>query len=707
MSEVDRYIGMFRSEADDLLLVMEETLLAIEAEPGDHDALDRLFRAVHTLKGSGAMFGFDDMARFAHHIETLMDKVRGGSVPVNRALIDLLLGSRDHIAALLAATAGGPPVDAAIQDALMARAGALAGGVGFPPSGSPAPAQRAPEAPPTERIFRIRFCPSADLFTVGCDPGLLLDELRALGELQLIPHVEGVAPLEQMDPVTCYVAWDAVLATTANQDAVRDVFLFVEDSSTVEIAEVSRADMVLAGDDRLPRLGDILVERRDITREAMKEALQQQDSPLKPVGQVLVEQGSVPPAKVASALAEQKVLQEHKHEAVQERLRVASDKLDDLVNIVGELVINQDRLNQLTQATLNKECIATTEIVGRLIAELRDVVLSIRMLPIGSAFGRFKRLVRDLSAELGKEIDLGVAGEETEMDKSVIDRLADPLVHLIRNSIDHGIERPEERERCGKPRRGSIRLIAAHQGTNVVISVVDDGRGLDTDAIRAKAVAQGLIGPEDVLSPRDIHNLIFAAGFSTAEKVTNVSGRGVGMDVVRREIEALRGTIAISSVPGRGSTIDLMLPLTLAIIDGLLVGVGDDRYVVPVSLIEECLELHASDYAMGTQRNVIKVREEPVPLLRLRELFGFTTPRPAVEEAVVVRAGVTRLAIVVDHVIGDFQTVIKPLNCLNRSAEGISGSTILGDGNVALILDVAGLLRLARREEDALHAAAA
>jgi two-component system chemotaxis sensor kinase CheA len=321
------------------------------------------------------------------------------------------------------------------------------------------------------------------------------------------------------------------------------------------------------------------------------------------------------------------------------------------------------------------------------------------MMPIGSTFNRFRRLVRDLSSELGKEIDLVTEGGDTELDKGVIDRLADPLVHLIRNCVDHGIEAPSDRAGSGKPSRGKIRLAAVHRGTNVVITVEDDGKGLDTDAIRKKAVEKGLIGHDAQLSSKETYALVMKPGFSTAQQVTSVSGRGVGMDVVKREIDSLRGTIEIESARGSGTQIQLSLPLTLAIIEGLLVQVGESEYVIPLSAIEECLELSSESFALGSERNIVQVRGEPLSCVFIRDFFHARESRPALEEAVVVRVGSRRVAIVVDHVIGDHQTVIKPLGRAYRDVVGLSGATILGDGTVALILDVDAIVRAAEHEE--------
>jgi two-component system chemotaxis sensor kinase CheA len=381
-------------------------------------------------------------------------------------------------------------------------------------------------------------------------------------------------------------------------------------------------------------------------------------------------------------------------------VRVPSERLDRLVNLVGELVMNQSRLSQVAAGANLANLAGPVEELERLVDELRDNVLSIRMMPIGATFSRFKRLVHDLSAELGKEIDLVTQGEETELDKTVLDQLGDPLVHLIRNSIDHGIELPEARQAIGKARRGIIRLAAAHVGSNVVITITDDGRGIDQEAIRAKAVEKGLIAAEARLSEREMYELIFRPGFSTAKQVSNVSGRGVGMDVVKRQFEALRGQVTISSEAGNGTTITLRLPLTLAIIDGLLVEIGRDQFIVPMSVVTENVELQRSERGQNNGRNVIAVRGELVPYVRLREAFAITGSELDTEKIVIARHGDDRVGLVVDRVVGSHQTVIQPLGRFFRKIELVSGATIMGDGRVALILDLGGLVHMANEQRN-------
>ncbi len=700
MDPAELYQQTFRLEADELIGEIEAVILLVEENPEDDDAINRLFRAVHTLKGSGAMFGLTDIANFSHGLETVLDKVRSRQLKVSRELIDLTLAYRDQVSIMLHVGDGGAAVDVDRVEDIKRRLVALlpladARNVTPPPDAPVYPA-----APVSDDIaYRIRFTPQPPLFLSGTEPALLLDELRGLGDCVVIAHADDVPGLEAADPESCYLNWDILLTTAAGIAAIKDVFAFVEDISAIEIVDIS-SEFVHDPDAPLPRLGEILLERGDVASQDLNVALRSQNR----LGALLVDSGRVSKGKIAAALTEQQSIATQQSAAKSDSVRVPSDKLDALINLVGELVTNQARLSQVALSAGNTALQAPVEEAERLTDELRDIVLTVRMMPIGATFSRFKRLVRDLSGELHKQIELTTEGAGTELDKTVIDRLGDPLVHLIRNCIDHGIEAPDARRRSGKSERGTITLKAAHQGANVVISVIDDGAGLNTAAILSKARERGLVAADAELSDKDVFNLIFLPGFSTAAKVTDVSGRGVGMDVVRREVDALRGSIDVHSEPGRGTRVDLSLPLTLAIIEGLLIHVGDESYVIPLSVVEECMELTEDRFATSSGRNVIQVRGAPVPLVRLRDIFGLSGSRPGLEQAVVVNVADARVGIAVDQVIGNHQTVIKSLGKVYQRADCISGATITGDGNVALILDLAGIIRGAKTDETAIVA---
>ncbi len=685
------YDDVFLQEAEELLGGLEEALMELEDRPGDLELVARVFRAMHTIKGSGAMFGFDDVSAFTHEVETVFDRVRQGEVPVNRALVDISLAAKDHIRGLIQGTANpedGAPLLARLREAVGNDAPAPAGDADDVPAETATSGERA--------TYRIRFRPAPDLFARGTDPVLLVDELAQLGPSRVVAQTRDLPSLDALDPEACYVYWDVVLTTDRGENAIRDVFIFVEDECDLTVQVIDR-DGVFDNDAEYKRLGDILVERGDITEDDLQTAISAQ----KRVGELLVDQGLVTPEQVSSALAEQATVRENRKARASAgestSVRVSAEKLDKMVDLVGELVIAQARLGEMAGRRQDPELLTIAEELDRLTSELRDSTLDARMLPIGTTFSRFRRLVRDLSGELGREVVLETEGADTELDKTVIERLNDPLVHLIRNAIDHGIEPPDEREAAGKPRQGIVRLAAVHSGAHVIVQISDDGRGLDAAAIKAKGVERGLLSPDAEPSEKELFNLIFAAGFSTAKNVSSVSGRGVGMDVVRRSIETLRGTVDLSSEPGRGSTVTIKLPLTLAIIEGLLVEVGGDRYVMPLSLVEECIELSRREAELARGRRLTPVRGELVPYLRLREWFHATGERPELEQIVIARVDDDRMGFVVDRVIGQHQTVIKSLGKVYQGVEGLSGATILGDGAVALILD---LPRLAQNAVD-------
>lgn len=641
-------IETFRLEAEDLLIQIEHTALDISARPADPDSVNQLFRAFHTLKGSGSMFGFDSVAGFTHHVENTLGKVRDGELEMTPHLVELILEAKDQIKGLLE---GGSTSDC---DRIVAALHSLV---------RPSEAACGPVAPldskaintSSSESFRIHFRPQPSIAATGLDPASLLKELGSLGECTIVANTEGVPPLEQLQADNCYISWDIALSTTRGLNAIKDVFIFVEDDCELTI--------------------EPLIDYASPKRAAAK-----------PTRANIREVKDSQPRK-------QTIATPAKPHAPQATVRVPSEKLDRLVNLVGELVMNQSRLIQVSDNIDSPDLAIPVEAIERLIAELRDNVLGIRMMPIASTFNRFRRLVHDLSHDLAKEIELVTEGEETELDKTVLDQLGDPLVHLIRNCIDHGLEPAEERAQAGKSSCGTIRLAAAHEGAQVIVSIEDDGRGLDTEALLAKAIEKGLVAPESNPTESEIFNLIFLPGFSTAKEVTNVSGRGVGMDAVKRQIEALRGGIKIASKRGEGTRISLTLPLTLAIIDGLMVEVDGDRFILPMSAVAENVELTSEERRSNNGRNLINVRGELVPYLRLRELFNLREPAPQIEKIVIASHEGQRIGFVVDKVLGSHQTVIQSLGRFYGDIRVVSGATIMGDGRVALIIDIAGIVR--------------
>lgn len=685
--EIDK--NVYREEAYELLDELTETLLELE-QGQDEQLVGRAFRALHTIKGSGAMFGFEELAAFVHDIETVYDKVRDGKLSVNKPIIDLTLAACDIIRAMV--SPDGDPVDETEKGRITAGFAALLEHRNEPAAETAAAAATDRDEPAT---YRIRFRPDPHILLSGTNPILLLNELRDMGQITVCAQTGSLPTLDSLCPEECYVCWDIILTTDAGLNAVRDVFIFVEDGAEVHIDVLDTGHLDEAAH---KKLGEILVERGDIDADSVSQAISSQLR----VGELLVSTGKVPEGSVASALAEQahmdKIRNRRQQTETVSSVRVAAEKIDGLVDLVGEMVTVQARLTQLASQAHIPELNAVAEEVERLTAELRDNTMSIRMMPIGPTFSKFKRTVRDLSNELGKEVVLETSGAATELDKTVIERLGDPLMHLVRNSIDHGIESPEERRSTGKSPQGTIRLAARHSGAYVVIEVSDDGAGLDAERILAKATERGIIKQDAQLSDREIYDLIFAPGFSTAARVSSVSGRGVGMDVVRQNVDALRGTIEVGSKKGLGTTITLKLPLTLAIIDGLLVRIAQNYFVLPLAIVEECMELTRRDIQQAHGKHMAHVRGDLVPYLCLRENFGTGGVRPDVEQIVICGIEDQRVGFVVDAVIGGHQTVIKNLGRMYRDIEGLSGATILGDGTVALILDPPKLIQQVEHE---------
>jgi two-component system chemotaxis sensor kinase CheA len=704
---MDNHREAFQEEARELLAELESSLLELEESPDDQELIGRVFRAMHTIKGSGAMFGFDEIAAFTHEVETVFDLVRNGRIKVTKDLTDLTLSARDHIRVMLDSSGEIGSDEKEKREALISSFKKLIPsrdiGVNINHQSNPLSGKDSSPVIDEEQVTcRIRFRPPADLFEKGINPVYMLDDLRQLGNCRIVAQISEIPCLEDINTESCYTFWDIILTTNKGIDAVKDVFIFTEDDSEILI-DIIDDENSLDNKSSYKKLGDILVERGDLSQEDLQKVLNAQ----KRVGEMLIEAGVSRPDQIESALIEQQHIKEIRQTKqlsdTVSSIRVPSERLDKLVDLVGELVTAQSLLSQTAADENNPRFLVIAEEVERLITELRDNTMSIRMMPIGTTFSKFKRLVRDLSKELGKEIELTTDGAETELDKTVIEKLNDPLVHLIRNSIDHGIERPDIRKASGKATQGQIHLSAVHSGGNVLIKITDDGMGLDTETIRKKASEKGIIQRDSELSEKELFSLVFAPGFSTAATVTNLSGRGVGLDVVKKAIDALRGTIDICSTKNIGTTITLKMPLTLAIIEGLLVKIGGDSFIAPLSVVEECVELTREDVARAYGRHLAHVRGQIVPYIRLRENFMINGDTPAIEQIVIINIDGHRVGLVVDNVIGEHQTVIKSLGNVYKNIKGISGATILGDGKVALILDIQKLVQTAELKEHALR----
>ncbi|OYY95206.1 MAG: chemotaxis protein CheA [Hydrogenophilales bacterium 28-61-23] len=700
----------FFAESRGLLQDMEESLLRLESESDDAESINAVFRAAHTIKGSSGMFGLDAIVAFTHKVENLLDQVRNGAVPLKEGMIGLLLACRDHIERLLDFAAAGEEMDADARthgEALTAQLSQCLGKSATVPAEAVSPLESAGGRPMAGDTWHISLRFGQDVLKNGMDPLSFLRYLGTLGEIcHLATLADALPAAAEMDPECCYLGFELCLKSDVDKARIEAVFEFVRDDCDLHIlppgskqADYLRLIAALPEDNA--RLGELLVASGAMTARELEMILTAQESAgasqatQKPLGEILVERQIVQPELVNAALSKQK---DARNRQAQEAkfIRVHADKLDHLINLVGELVISGAGVG--LQAARNKDATLMESVSGmaRLVEDIRDGAMRLRMVEIGETFNRFRRVVRDVSKEIGKDIELVIEGEGTELDKTVVDKIGDPLTHLMRNAMDHGIEPAELRASRGKPVKGTLKLNAYHESGGIVIEVSDDGGGLNRERILAKAREKGLI-PDDGgnLSDAEVWKLIFEAGFSTAEQVSNLSGRGVGMDVVRRNIEALRGTVDIESHAGLGSIFRIRLPLTLAIIDGFLMGVGDGHYVVPLDMVQECLEL---DPARSEQRDYINLRGEVLPLLRVKEHFGLGGRAGRRENVVVVNSAGRKAGLVVDELKGEFQAVIKPLAAMFAKVRGVTGSTILGSGEVALVLEVPALLTEAARK---------
>ncbi len=705
----DQFKTAFIEEATELLSSLESKLLEMEEFPDDKEKVSAVFRIIHTIKGSSAMFGFEYVSEFTHHIENILDAVREDKLAVSRELIDWTLKSGDHITALIEADEL-PDVRKALIEKSSEIVAKFQAAVNFQDiagkdsgdekGGSPAKKSEPELRKEPENLWRIKFKPSEDIFMNGTNPILLIQELAELGETLVLPDINGIPDLDSIDPEKCYIFWDILLLSSKGGNEIRDVFIFVENESELIIEMVPDANLE-GVDGSTPKLGQILLDRGDIDEDALRNLLGKQ----KRLGELILENNIATEEAVEKALSEQNFIKTvnekraEKEKAGTASLRVNSDKLDELVNLVGELVTVHARIDRESAST-NAELHSMVEQLGRITESLRENTMSMRLLPIGTTFSRFKRLVRDLSNDMGKTVNLVTEGEETELDKTVIEKLNDPLVHLIRNSLDHGIEAPDIRRAAGKPAEGTLTLKAEHAGASVRIIIEDDGAGLNKRKILDKALKNKIITTENGLTEEEIFQMIFAPGFSTAAQVTNVSGRGVGMDVVKRQIESLNGTVRIESSEGEFTRISLSLPLTLAIIDGFLVSVSDHNYIFPLGVVEACIESKAEDRPSSSSRKMIPFRGALLPYIDLRTEFGIDDERPEIEQIVVVKSEGQQVGFCVDRVIGENQTVIKSLSSIFKNAKGFSGATILGDGTVALILDTEGLIKTSKLKEE-------
>lgn len=706
--ELDDALGTFIIECRELLEDMEAALLAVEEVEDKTEKINAIFRAAHTIKGSSGLFSLDHIVAFTHVVESVLDRVRAGKQTLTEELVAVLLASCDYMGALVDGVAAGeqsgsPELLQRGEPLVTQLRTYLDGAKAAPVAEKPHVTLPAADTEHVERInssgasadhwhISIRF--GADVLRNGMDPLSFIRYLNTMGRITAIETIPDALPpnAEQMDPELCYLGFEIAFQSDADKAAIDRVFEFVREDCRLLILPphslISEYVNLIKQQGEPARLGDMLVRCGTLTQQELDTALNSQvDRPATPIGTILVEQGSVQPEVVEAALTKQKQVKEV-GAAESRSIRVDADKLDQLINLVGELIIAGASVNMIAHRALVEELVEATSKLSTLVEEVRDSALQLRMVKIGATFSRFHRVVHDVSRDLGKDIALVIDGEDTELDKTVVEKIGDPLMHLVRNSMDHGIEPAEVRIARGKPAQGMLKLNAFHDSGSIVITVEDDGGGLKRDRILAKAIERGLVEGGHHLSDDEVYGLIFEPGFSTAEQITNLSGRGVGLDVVKRNITALRGTVSLSSREGVGTTVTVRLPLTLAIIDGFLVEVGKSVFAIPLDMIDECVA-----YTAESGHDYTSLRGQVLPFIRLRQLFSIQAPPPRGENIVVLKYAGQKAGLVVDKLLGEFQTVIKPLGRIFNQSSCISGSTILGSGDVALILDVPALVR--------------
>lgn len=701
---LDEALQTFFVEGRELLTEMEAALLRVSEEADPSESINAIFRAAHTIKGSAGLFGLDEVVSFTHSVESVLDEVRGGSVPLDEALINLMLSCGDHITALLDRV---ERRDTQADTELDTKCSELKSRLDLYLIGATqhvaASTQSVVAAESAIRALRddgaehwhisLRF--GENVLRNGMDPLPFIRYLSTLGTIShLVTLPDSLPTLETLDAESCYLGFEMAFRSEADKATIENVFEFVIDDCAVNIlpphSRVERyIELISSYPEQRARLGEILVHCGSVTERELAVALatQEQSNPPELLGNILTANGSVAPQVVEVAVARQKNAREGKSPDNQS-VRVDADKLDRLIDLVGELITATASTSVVAKRSSNAELQECTSTLASLVEDVRDSALQLRMVKIGGTFSRFRRVVHDVARELGKDIELHASGEDTELDKTVVEKIGDPLMHLVRNAMDHGIDAPALRISRGKPAQGTVALNAYHDSGSIVIEVSDDGGGLDRDKILAKAIERGLVESGKNLTDGEVYAMIFEPGFSTADKITNLSGRGVGMDVVKRNITALRGSVDVASTPGMGTTVSVRLPLTLAIINGFQVSVGKSVFVVPLDMVDECVT-----YTARTGHDYTDLRGQVLPFIRLRELFDISGTPAARQNIVVVKHAGQKFGLVVDALMGEAQTVIKPLSKIFSQVKGISGSSILGSGDVALILDVPVLLQ--------------
>jgi two-component system chemotaxis sensor kinase CheA len=673
---IDKFKAKFVEESLDNVSDMEEALFALENDMQSKELIERIFRAMHSLKGGGAMFGFNHLSDFTHHLENIFDQVRNDKIVVSHDLISLTFSAIDEIKYLLEKGDLSDKEDLDSYHKFMARIKAYLQGGESVEQSSPvhaaSPASDKDEGENNEKSYLISFIPQEGLLQNGTNPLFLLDDLHALGECYSIVFSNKTPSFELLEPESNYCIWQILLSTSESVNEIKDVFIFVEDECELKIEEISDQKLEIS-----PAVEKLI-------------ANEQNSNALLKAGDLKLLMGKTTSNKEEPTAVESVGDQNRKRAQFKEHkissIRVASQKIDELVHLVSELVTVQAQLNVYAENKTDADILLLAENVQKLARQLRDNAFEISLIHMQSELMRFQRLVRDLSKDLGKEIEFVIEGGDIELDKNIIEHLTDPLLHILRNSVDHGIETTEERVAAGKSPKGNIYFRAYHAGASVLIEVTDDGRGIDASKIFQIGVSKGLIEENAEMSDKEILNLIFLSGFSTRDTVSDVSGRGVGMDVVRKKISEIRGEVTIDSELGQGTTITLRLPLTLSIIDGLLVKVAGNQYVIPISAIEKIFAIEKSQLKNSFNKTVV-LDNEQLPYINMRDVFKEEKLDVDVPQMVLVRHEDKQLGLIVDEVLGEYQTVVKPLGRYLKGHEVVSGASILGDGSISLVID--------------------
>lgn len=668
----------FIEEATDNINDLEKALLELELSPTNKGLIERVFRAMHSLKGGGAMFGFMRLSEFTHKMENIYELVRSGQIQISTSLLSVTLKSVDLLKDLLNPGIIDSPhvttrfknLSQAIDEILAKEAQMLITSVG----NSLGSVEEKTKEITQMATYYVHFYPETHVMENGTNLLYLIDELYSLGQVFVISGLRSIPSLEEINPLHSYVFWDLFIATDKGQNAISDVFIFVDDESAIEIHKICSSNLLDNGS-FVEHLKYLSTKQNEIELSDLSDFLGLSNfEENKPIINSAIVSGEEPKLRSSSSI------------------RVASEKIDGLMNLVSELVITQERLNMLASKFLIPELKMVTENIQKLTGQLRDSAFSISLIPVESLLTRFQRLIRDLSGELGKQVIFTASGTETELDKTMIESLTDPLLHIIRNSIDHGIEQPDIRIKNGKDPSGHISLNAFYSGANVVIQVVDDGAGMDPQKIRIKAIEKGLILDDDRLSEQELLNMVFTPGFSTLSEITEISGRGVGMDVVKRNITAIRGEVALESESGKGTSVSITLPLVLSIIDGLLVRINETQYVIPLSLTDRIYPVD-SELMNRSLINLITLDGVQIPFFNLRCELDLKGVPPKQSQMVVVNHKGIKVALAVDQVIGKIQAVLKPLSRLYSNQKMISAATIMGDGAIALVLDTNAIIK--------------